>query len=254
MSRAVTVAALRARIRGAGDFGPDTTSGRYPNSRLLTEMNASWQRAREIITTRGDGQMYLKSVTGTLTPGTVNPASSFGTLDLPTDCLAVHGIDVVFSSVDIRSLEAASFGDRNIFRDVYGGPTGRPIAFAYINSGVETTNTVSAPKVAIFPAPDTGYNYCAWYLPVWVDRVNDTDVFDGIAGHETWALWDCVISIATGDNDAQNVLRMAEAERAKAEAMITTRVNSMQRVGPSRRRDVAGQSRRARQLFWRRPR
>lgn len=255
MSRAVALSTLRARVRECGDFGPDTTSGRYPNTRLNRELNASWQRCREIATTKGDGTIYLKHTTpAQMTPGTLDSASSFGVISMPTDAVAIHGIDVVFSSIDIQPLEAVSFADRNVFRDVYGGPTGRPIGFAVINTGVESGSSVTAGQIAIFPAPDSAYTYTIWYVPKWTDLANDTDVFDGVAGWEDWVVWDSVIKIATGDNDAQNVLAMANQERDKAEALIVRRANAIQRVGPTRRRDVSGQSRRARTLLWRRPR
>ena len=253
MARSVTLATARARVREHGDFGPDTTSGRYPNDRINREFNQAWQRGREIATTKGDGQIYLKSATATMTPGAV-ANTSFGTIAMPSDLVAIHGIDVVFSSNDIVPLEAASWGDRNVFRDIYGGPTGRPIAFCPINIGTESTTTVTAGSIAIFPAPDSAYTYTIWYVPVWTDLTNDTHVFNGIAGHDDWAVWDAVIQLAVGDNDAQNVIQIAEVERGKAEEMLVSRVHSIQRVGPSRRRDVAGQSRRSRQLYWRRPR
>lgn len=253
MARAVPLATLRGRIRERGDFGPDTTSGRYPNTRINAAANLSWQRGREIACLKGDGQIYFKSATATMTPGPL-ANTSFGTIAMPIDLVAIHGIDVVYSSNDICALEAASWGDRNVFRDVYGGPTGRPVAFCPLNMGVESGATVSAGSIAIFPAPDQGYTYTLWYIPKWTDITQDTDVFDGIAGHDEWAAWDAVISLATGDNDAQNVIQIAEVERGKAEELLVSRVHSIQRVGPSRRRDVAGQSRRSKQLLWRRPR
>lgn len=254
MARSISLANLRARVRAAGDFGPDTTSGRYPNTRLNTQINQSWQRQREIATTKGDGQIYLThTVAANMTPGTVDSVTSFGTIPWPTGAVSIHGVDVVFSANDIHPLESVSFADRNTFRDVYGGPTGRPLGFAVINVGFESLQFDQAGTIAIFPAPDRSYPYTVWYLPVWTDITNDIYVFDGVAGWDDFTVWDSVIQIAAGDNDAQQVVQIAMAERAKAEELISARVNSIQRVGPTRRRDVAGQSRRTRQTFWRRP-
>src|SRR5882724_7669804 len=143
MARTVSLATLRGRVRNAGDLGPDTTSGRYPNTRINAELNASWQRAREIATTEGDGLIYLKSAVATFTPGPV-ANQSFGVISMPNDCVSIHGIDVVFSANDISSLTAASWGDRNTFRDIYGGPTGRPVGFCVISTGVESGASVSS--------------------------------------------------------------------------------------------------------------
>src|SRR5260221_8231490 len=122
MSRAVSLLTLRARVREHGDFGPDTTTGRYPTLRVNRELNQSWARFREIAVLKGEGA-YLKTTTpAAMTPGALNSSVSYGTLAMPADCAQIHGIDVVFSGQDIESLEGASWNDRNQFRDMYGGP------------------------------------------------------------------------------------------------------------------------------------
>lgn len=250
MARSVALSVLRGRVREAGDFGPDTTSGRYPNTRLNTEINASWQRGREIANLEGDGQVYLKSAIATMTPGPVASAS-FGTISMPSDCVEIHGIDVQLSSNNIYSLQAVPFGDRNAFCSAWGGLTGQPRGFFVLSTGVESGTSVSSGTVGIIPAPDLGYTYNMWYMPVWVDITGDTSVFNGIAGHEDWAMWDTVIKIATGDNDSQRVIDVAMAERAKAEELLTRRVNHIQRAAPMQRRDVARSRRRTETMLWR---
>lgn len=256
MSRAVTLLALRTRVREYADIGPDTTTGRYPNARISGYINESWCRAREIATMAGNGLLYLKT-TGILTmpAGALNAGTNFGTLPLPADCLSIHGIDVIFSSNDIRSLENISWGDRNNYRDLWSPPTGQPAGFQIINIGTESGASVTAGSVAIFPAPDRAYQYNLWYLPAWTDKTSDTDVFDTISGvMEDFVVLDAVIKILLADNDSAQSLQIALEERNKAEALLSSRVNRTQRVGPTRRRDVAGESRRRRALGnWRLP-
>lgn len=254
MARTVALSVLRGRVRESGDFGPDTTTGRYPNARINKELNASWARARELANLEGDGQMYLTQTSPTtMTSGAINASSSFGSVPWPASAVSVHGIDVVRAANDIYSLTIVPFGDRNTFRDMYGGVTGPPQGFFVLTVGTESGATVSAGSIGIVPAPDRGYSYTIWYLPVWVDLTQDTDVFNGIAGHEDWAMWDTIIKITAGDNNALGTYNIAVRERDKAEALLKRRVNHMQRTGPLRRRDVAGDSRRERSLLWRRP-
>lgn len=255
MSDAVTLLELRTRVREIADLGADTTSGRYPNNRLNREINISWQRGRETAVMAGNGLLYLKT-TGllTMTSGAINTGANFGSVPLPVDCVTVHGIDVVFSTNDIRSLEPVSFQDRNSFKDLWGGPTGQPAGFQVYNIGVESGASVTAGTIAIFPAPDRGYSYELWYSPVWVDKSSDTDVFDAINGHADFAVHDTVIRILMGDNDSARTVNIAMTERDKAERLLSARVNRTQRVGPARRRDVYGESRRRRAVgSWRLP-
>jgi hypothetical protein len=250
MSRPVALSVLRARVREMADLGPDTTSGRYPNARINRELNASWQRAREIAVTRGDGLTYLKQTAPTVMgTGPINDVSSFGVVRWPSKAVQIHGIDVVFSGQDIVSLQPMSWGDRNLFINA-GEQTGKPVGFCVFNIGEESNCLVAQGEIAIFPASDAAYTYTIWYVPVWVDRTADDHVFDGIAGHEDWAVWDTVIKLAVGDADMQQVIQVALAERAKAETLLVARVNRLQRVGPLQRRDIAGQQRHQRRR-WR---
>lgn len=253
MSRPVALSVLRARVRELADLGGDTTSGRYPNTRINRELNASWQRGREIAVTQGDGLLYLRQTGPTvMASGTLDSTSSFQVIRWPHLAVQIHGIDVIFADNDIVSLQPMSWGDRNIFSNE-GQVTGKPVGFCVINIGDEVNCDVESGRIAIFPAPDTEYTYTCWYIPVWTDRTEDDHVFNGIAGHEDWAVWDTVIKIATGDADMQKVVDIAMAERVKAEALLTTRVNRLQRVGPLQRRDVAGQQRSRRHTvrWWR---
>ncbi len=253
MARTVSLATLRARVREIADLGPDTTSGRYPNARINRELNQSWQRAREIAVTKGDGNLYLKQATGTMTAGALNSNTSFGTIPYPTDCIEIHGIDVIYTATDIVPLLPMGFGDRNLFLRWQGQPTGRPLAFSVLNVGTESGSGITTGTIAVYPAPDSNYSYALWYVPSWTDITNDTDVFNGIAGHDDWAVWDTVIKIAAGDADMETVVQLAETERGKAEELLSRRANAINRAGPVQRRDVAATSRRnsARQRYYR---
>lgn len=261
MASPVTLLTMRTRVRELADIGGDTTAGRYPNDRLNREINMSWQRAREIAVMQGDGLMYLRQTGPTLmASGCMDSTSSFNVIRWPDQAVQIHGIDVRWNGGavsspsgcnngnNIYSLQPMSWGDRNIFCanngfSFHGGSTGRPIGFCIINIGDEVNCNVSSGRIAIFPAPDQEYTYTCWYIPVWEERTEDDHVFNGINGHTDWAIWDVVIKIAAADADMQNVAQLAMSEREKAEAMLTSRVNRLQRVGPYQRRDIQAQQR-----------
>jgi hypothetical protein len=251
MSSPVALAALRARVRKEADAGPDTTTGRHTNADINGMINRSWQDLRAFVCANCGGlaEAYLKATTPAAM--TVGPLSgySFGTIPHPADCAEIHGIDVVVTANDVRSLEPASWKDRNIYRDMWGNGTGIPIAFSIYNIGVESGASVTAGTIAIFPAPDRDYTYSIWYVPKWTDLTSDTDVFDGVAGWENWVVWDCVVKLAAADNDMQNVAQIAMNERQAAEKRIVTAAGKLQRVAPVRRIDMAARDRGTRSRF-----
>jgi len=245
VSSAVALSDLRARVRKEADAGPDTTTGRHTNAEINSMINRSWQDLRSFVCASAGGlaEAYLKATTPTTM--TVGPLSgySFGTVPLPADCVEVHGVDLVVTTNDVRSLEPVSWKDRNLYRDVWGNGTGIPIGFSIYNIGTESTTTVTAGVIAILPAPDRAYTYSIWYVPKWTDLTTDTHVFDGVAGWENWVVWDCVVKLAAADNDMQNVAQIAMTERAAAQDRIAQAAAKLQRVAPVRRIDMAARDR-----------
>lgn len=251
MSRTRTLLQLRTRIRLLADTGPDG-SDRHPDADVNGFINESCQALRELASDNGH-QLYLKSTTGTMTAG-VLAGFSFGTVPWPSDCVALYGVDVTVTANDIRSLSPTSFGERNEFRDMYGGATGIPVSFHVYNVGQEYGASITVGSIAILPAPDRAYPYALWYLPPWIDMTLGTDVFNGIAGWDDWVAWDCVMKLAAADNDMAQTAQIAGAERAKSEARVLKRANSVQRVGPACRRDIASRARiSGARSSWRRP-
>lgn len=257
MASAVSLLTLRTRVRELADCGPDTATvgARYNNTRLNAIINDSWQRAREIACEAGNGLLYLtQSSPSTMTAGAINSNSAFGSIPFPTTAVAVYGIDYVFNAGDVRSLEFVPWNQRNDFLDnLYGTVTGPPVGFSVVNIGTESGSLVSAGTIAIFPAPDKAYSYVLWYLPPWTPISNDTDVVNGIAGHQEWAVNDAAMKILLADGDSQNAVGGIRAERDKSEALLTARAMSVQRVGPGRRRPVRELTRQRRFYDFRRP-
>lgn len=236
MGQALAIETVRADLRRVADLGVDAATGRYPTADCNRWINKSYRRLRELASGNGH-QLYLKQSTpATFTTG-VLANTSFGTIPMPADCVAIYGIDVVLSATEVRSLYPADWNQRNSFYDGYGQLPGVPEAFHIYNAGVESVGSVGTGTVAIFPAPRTAWTYTTWYLPTWTD-ITDGSVFNVINGWDAFLIWDSAIAFLSGDNDRLNAYGIATTERAKAEELIKSRATRMQRAGSGTRRDV----------------
>jgi hypothetical protein len=148
-----------------------------------------------------------------------------------------------------------SFSERNEFYGAFGQTNGIPTEFSIYNIGTESTTTVTAGTIAIFPPPDVAYPYAVWYLPSWTDLTVDTHVFNGLAGWDDWVVYACVFDLAMADNDMAATASMAQSGMQEADGRLIAGANHVQRSGPVRRIDVAGARRRdTYDSYMRRPR
>lgn len=224
---------------------------RHPDANIQRLINESWQAVREIVSEVSP--YYLKAKSGTLTAGAVIPDASgnatltaaFGKLDLPADCVRVYGLDLEVGG-QLIELEPLPFEARNDYQSV-SQRTNVPEAFFVYNMGAESTTTVTAGALALFPAPNIAYPYTLWYLPIWAD-ISTTSVFDAFSGLEQWVLWDVCAKTCARDNDRQGTYGIAVQERMVAEARIKS-ASKTQRAGPLRVQDTRG--RRANRRFRR---
>lgn len=215
MSRNVTLAQLRADISGQADVVVGT-SGRYVPTFINRLINQSINRFRERLSGEG-AQHFLTSATGTLTAGATSPYS-FGSLDLSAaspGIVRIYGVELNING-QMRTMTHVPFSDHNN----YGGPgtTGIPCAWA----------NYTTTKIALMPAPASGYTYVVWYLPVATDLSADSSTFDGVSGWEDYVTWDVISRLATKDTDAV-AFQLIEANKTNIWADIlrnATRVTS----------------------------
>lgn len=249
MSRAVSLTQLQDEIRYRADI--QTMLARHPNADLTRAINQSIQRLREKVSQKS--RMFLASTLGSCTVGPL-AGYSFGTIPWPATAVRIYGIDVTYQANDIRTLEYIQWNERNDFRDAYGTNNGIPVAFTTYNIGTESTNTIAAGNIAIFPAASSTYAYAIWFLPVFVDLVTGTDVWNGVDGWEEWVVWDVVKKVTARDNDMANCYAIASAEQDKVWLDVEKAAGSIQRAMPARRNDMAARQRNNRsQSFYRRP-
>jgi len=244
MSRAVSLATLLATVRRRSDTIGQTL--RHPDADVIADINASWQALREKVSEAGSG-FYLKATTKTAMTAGAASNCNWGTLTLPSDCARVYGVDLYVTSTDVRCLRPASWAERNSFSNVFGANVGMPVAFALMTPGTESTTSVTAGTLAVFPAPDQAYQHVIWYVPIWADisSSNTTHVFDCLAGFDDWVAWDVTIKIRSRDGDLQGGLASAMAERDRTWAERIQPACRFNRAAPGRRVDMAAINRRA---------
>lgn len=254
----MALSVLRARVRRHADLGPDTTSttARWPNADINREINASWQALRRLlVSTSAAKTLYCKASSANTAQGATSP-KAWTDLPLPADFSHLVGLEITLPNGRLRSLTPIAFEERNQYFDTFGLITGTPLHFFIYNVGVESANTVSTGTAGLVPATNAIYAYTLWYLPSWVDRITDTDVFDGVEGWDDWVIWDVVEKIAMAEGGADGgmgaVAELAAREREKAEQAILQSANGVQRVGPITRIDMMGAARRERrERIWR---
>jgi hypothetical protein len=248
VAQALTGIQLIATVRWRADI--ESMTLRHTDTIILDEINKSWIALRTKVSDLGSG-LYLKWASGTLTAG-ASAGHSFGTLNLPSDCVRIYAFDVTLPGGEIVSLSQCTLQERNAYRDQWNRPTGRPQFFFVSNIGTESTTSVTAGTINLVPAPDSAYAYSLGYLPAWTPITNTSYVFDSFDGWADWVVWDVVLKIAARENDMLQTAAIAAAEREKAwieRILPDVRVN---RSGPIRRADTAAQSRAQRYTMLRR--
>lgn len=247
MARARRLDAIRTSIRELADCMPDS-SARHPTATLNKWINESWAALRSMVTAKGD-LTYVKTVDVSTGVGP-DTGAAYGLLAMPATAVMVHGIDLTFSSTDIRALTPVSMNDRNEYHN-RGVLTDTPVNFAIFNIGEESGASVGNGWIALLPAPDRVYPCRIYYVPAWTDIDNDAYVFNGHDGWDDWVINDVVRKIAMKDNDMQQCLQGALAGLQMAEARVLASCNALQRVAPSYGRDTARQQRAQGRRTWR---
>lgn len=237
MARSHTLLALRGAVRKRCLIEAETDL--FPDAMLTDWINESIQDFR-VELSNADVEFYLTSSAGTLTTGVVS-GMAHGSVALPNDAHAVYGLQLTVDSQVVNVLPM-SFGQRNDFQSG-SQKTGVPQGFHVTNIGVETDASVGAGTIILSPAPDAAYPYALWYLPVWVDLIDDTDVFNGLAGGDQWVIWDVCIKVACRIDDSKHQEATALRERERAMARTLKSLKRVNRSGPTQRRDTRSERR-----------
>ncbi len=226
----------------------DGITDRHPTLDLNREANLSY-RALRVKLANADVQTVL-SQTALLTLPVVESfvGSGFAEIDWPVDAVSVHGIDVRVGGF-WNKLPQGNFGQRRL------GPVSSDRGdYSYADEGlamwiVRSLPTTSAAtqvagKIMLFPVPSNG-QYVIWYLPQWVDIVNDTDLFPGQESWLQWVCWDMAVKCLIRDvgPQANAQLQLCQAERAAAWGDINSNTQRLMATEPIQPQSRYGWSR-----------
>jgi len=204
---------------------------RNDDTHLTRLLNQSIQRWREWVSEQGH-PLYLSTATGTLPVGAANGNVSYGTIDMsswtPTP-VHVYALEIRVSNtvINLRQIPWESRNDYQgrLFNTFYQGVTNsQPAAFFRIG---QTLNIV--------PPSQAAYTYTAYYMPLFTDLANPSDVFDGEAGWEEWLVWDALVKLIVRDQEPERY-QMAVTERDRIQGDILQRLRQ-DRPSVTRRRN-----------------
>ena len=151
----------------------------------------------------------------------------------PDGAVGVYGVDVLLGQKWVP-LHPMSFAQRRDFQD-RGSSESAPSHWIPITLPSESTTSITAGKIGLFPLTTGGVNYRIWYLPAWTDITNTTYAF---YGHDIWFSWliqAVVRRVAQKDDDAQNTLAEAIRQQAEIWEEIKRSIQMMNAAEPVRR-------------------
>jgi hypothetical protein len=231
MANSRTLTVLLADCREAG--GVEGLTDRHPDATLIKWINLCWRRLRTKLATSGLPGLTVPSTIAALP--TTPPVVSEQYLEVgwPDGAVGVYGVDVLIGQ-RWMPLHPMSFAQRRDLQD-RGSTDSAPSHWLPLTLPTESTTTITAGKIALFPLCTGGGNYRIWYLPVWVDIVTAGNVF---YGHDLWFEWliqTVVIRIAQKDDDSENTLQAAMVQQAEVWKEIAKSIGNMNAAEPVQR-------------------
>jgi hypothetical protein len=242
-SRALSV--ILADVREAADI--EGLTDRHTDAMLIKWVNLEWRRLRTKLADIGLPGLTVPTTIAALPTTPPVTTEQYLEVNWPDGAVGVYGIDVLLGTRWVP-LKPMNFAQRRDFQH-YGTIESAPTHWIPLTLPSESTTTITAGKIALFPLATGGVNYRIWYLPVWVDITTTSNVF---YGHDIWFSWliqAMVRRVAQRDDDAQNTL--AEAVRQQAEIWVEIKRSAQnmnlaelpRRVRANRRGRTRGDSR-----------
>ncbi len=223
MSNARLLSVLIADVREAADI--EGLTDRHPDATLIKWINLEWRRFRTKVVHVGMPGMTIPTTIAALPTTPPVATERYIEVNWPDGAVGVYGVDVLLGNKWIP-LKPMSFAMRSDFQD-RGATESAPAYWLPITLPSESTTTITAGKIGLFPLATGGFNYRIWYLPVWVDITDQTYAF---YGHDIWFSWliqAVVRRVAQKDDDAQNTLEEAIRQQTEIWAEIKQSVQMM---------------------------
>ncbi len=231
MANSRTLTVMLADCREAADI--EGLTDRHPDATLIKWINLAWRRMRTKLAMAGMPGLTIPTTIAALP--TTSPVTTEQYLEVswPDGAVGVYGVDVLLGAKWIP-LHPMSFAQRRDFQD-RGSSENAPSHWIPLTLPSESTTTITAGKIGLFPLTTGGVNYRIWYLPVWVDIVTPGNVF---YGHDLWFEWliqTIVRRVAQKDDDAQNTLQEAILTQNDVWKEIVKSIQMMNAAEPIRR-------------------
>jgi len=231
MANSRTLTVLLADIREASDT--EGVTDRHPDATLIKWVNLAWRRLRTKLAMAGMPGLTTPTTIAALPTTPPVTTEQYIEVNWPDGAVGVYGVDVLLGQKWVP-LHPMSFAQRRDFPDC-GSTENAPTHWIPLTLPSESTTSITAGKIGLFPLTTGGVNYRIWYLPVWVDITTPANVF---YGHDLWFEWliqTVVRRVAQKDDDAQET--MAEAVRVQGEvwAEIKRSIQLMNSAEPIQR-------------------
>jgi hypothetical protein len=231
MANSRLLSVLIADVREAADI--EELEDRHPDATLIKWINLEWRRLRAKVANLGMPGLTVPTTIAALPTSAPVATEQYLEVNWPDGAVGVYGVDVLISQ-KWEPLRPMSFAQRRDFQD-RGAPENAPTHWIPVTLPTESTTTVAAGKIALFPLATGGLNYRIWYLPVWADITNPLHAF---YGHDLWFNWlimAMVRRVAQKDDDSANTLNEAIRQQAEIWLDIKKGVGNMNLAEPIKR-------------------
>jgi len=167
-----------------------------------------------------------------LTSTTLSTTSGTTEYALPSDFMALRGLDYPLDSTNYASVEPFAFAERNQFLTgaTYNGIP--PCKYLVLRGSVDNATS----RIMLLPDPGT-HSYRLWYVAVPATLSLDADGFDGIIGFEDYPIaWACERVRRKAEEDPSQHLQ----DQLRIEERIKTEAGRRDRSGNERVARVRG--------------
>lgn len=156
-----TLSAIRSAVRERGDY---PVSAKFTDDVLDVEIQYAWAELWSVVDLACQG-FWDKD-------GTVATVANQAYVALPSDALAVRGVDIL-SGGEYQELDQIPIKERNRF----GATTGQPVAFRLSSRGLE-----------LYPTPNAVYTIRVTYSPmVTAIAGSAVQMYNGWEDYVVWA-------------------------------------------------------------------
>lgn len=233
-----TVDEILTHVREQADIV--SLTDRHTDAMLVRMFNLSWRELRTRLSNAGFSYFLQATSAAALPTSVAVSGEQYLEVDYPTSAVGIYGFDVGIGDRWVP-LRQGSFAERRDYQDRYATTrlSKAPEVFVVRTVPVESTTSLTAGKIMLFPADTTGKDYRIWYLPVWGD-IAAADAGDHVVyGHDIWFNWvvlDMCIRVHRRDNDSDGALASEERAQQELWQAIVRAVRNVESAGPTRLR------------------